>query len=59
MNGRAIPREKFIQLWTDIFTSPLAKRQRPATEEQETSLEYTLQIWKKENSKNFVYIFSV
>jgi hypothetical protein len=35
MNGRAIPREKFKQLWT-FFTSPLAKKQRSATEEQET-----------------------
>jgi len=33
MNGRAIPREKFSQLWTEFFTSPLAMRQRPATEE--------------------------
>jgi hypothetical protein len=41
-----------------FFTSPLAKRQRPGTEEEETYLEYTLKIWKK-NSKNVVYIFSV
>jgi len=39
MNGRAIPREKSNQLWTDFFTSPLAKRQRPATEEEEIYLE--------------------
>ena len=39
-------------------TSPLAKRQRPATEEEETYLEQTLKISKK-NSKNVVYIFSV
>jgi hypothetical protein len=32
MKGRAIQREKFNQLWTDFFTSPLAKGQRPATE---------------------------
>jgi len=38
MNGRAIPGEKFNQLWTGdrFLTSPLAKRQRPATEEEET-----------------------
>jgi len=30
----------------------------PATEEEETYLEETLKIWKK-NSKNVVYIFSV
>jgi len=38
MNGRAIPGEKFNQLWTDFLTSPLAKRQRLDTEEQETYL---------------------
>jgi hypothetical protein len=38
MNGRAIPGEKFNQL-DRFFTSPLAKRQRPATEEEETYLE--------------------
>jgi hypothetical protein len=37
MNGLAIPREKFN--FGHFFTSPLAKRQRPATEEEETYLE--------------------
>jgi len=36
MNSWAIPGEKFNQLWTDFLTSLLAKRQRPATEEEET-----------------------
>jgi hypothetical protein len=40
------------------LTSSLAKRQRPATEEEETYPEETLKIWK-ESSKNVVYIFSV
>jgi len=40
------------------MTSSLAKRQRPATEEEGTYLEQNLKIWKK-NSKNVVYIFSV
>jgi len=35
------------------MTSPLAKRQRPATEEEETYLEYAKKIWKK-NNKNVV-----
>jgi hypothetical protein len=39
MNCRAIPGEKFKQLWTEFFTSPLAKRQRPANEEEETYIE--------------------
>jgi hypothetical protein len=39
MNGRAIPREKFNKLWIEFFSSPLAKRQRSATEEEETYLE--------------------
>jgi len=38
MNGRAIPEE--VQSTLDrFFTSPLAKRQRPATEEEETYIE--------------------
>jgi len=41
-----------------IFDFSFAKRRRPATEEEETYLELTLKIWKK-NSKTFVYIFSV
>jgi len=41
-----------------FFTSPLAKRQNPATEQDETYLEQTLKIWKN-NSKNVVYKFSV
>ena len=36
-----------------FLISPLAKIQRPATEEQETYLEETLKISKK-NSKNVV-----
>jgi len=48
-----------VQSTLDRFlTSPLSKRQRPATEEEETYLEKSLKIWKK-NSKNVVYIFSV
>jgi hypothetical protein len=41
MNGRAIPGEKFCQLRTDdrFLTSPLAKRERSGTEEEETYLE--------------------
>jgi len=42
-----------------FLTSSLAKRQRPVTEEEETYLEKILKIWKKKNSKNVVYIFSV
>jgi hypothetical protein len=42
-----------------FFTSPVTKRQRPVIEEEETYLEQTSKIWKKKNSKNFVYLFSV
>jgi len=40
MNGRAIPGE-YVQSTLDRFltNSPLAKRRRPATEEEETYLE--------------------
>jgi len=44
--------------WAGHITSSLAKRQRQATEEEETYLELTLKISKK-NSKNVVYIFAV
>jgi hypothetical protein len=54
-----ILKNREVQSTFDRFsTSPLAKRQRPATEEEETYLELTLKIWKK-NIKNVVYIFSV
>jgi hypothetical protein len=59
MNGWSGHSRREVQSTLDtFFTSPLAKRQRPTTEEEETYLEYTLKIWKK-NSKNAVYIFSV
>ena len=38
-------KEKFNQLLTDFFTSPLAKRQRPATEEEETYCTLN-KLWK-------------
>ena len=47
-----------VQSTLDRFFTSLAKRQRPATEEEENYLELTLKIWKK-NNKNIVYIFSV
>jgi hypothetical protein len=50
--------EKWDSTLDRFLTSALAKRQRQATEEEETYLEQTLKIWKK-NSKNIVYIFSV
>jgi len=40
-----------------FLTSPLAKRQRSATEEEETYCTLN-KLWKK-NSKNVMYIFSV
>jgi hypothetical protein len=56
---KKIQKKREVQSTLDKFLiSPLAKRQRPATEEEETYLEKTLKIWKK-NSKNVVYIFSV
>jgi hypothetical protein len=39
MKGRAIPGEKFNQILDTFLTSPLAKKQRPATEKKETYLE--------------------
>jgi len=58
MNSRSGYSSREVQSTLDrFFTSPLAKRQRPVTEEEETYLEKTLKISKK-NSKNVVYIFS-
>jgi hypothetical protein len=48
MNGRSIPGEKFNQLRAYFFTSALAKRQRPATEEEETYLEQTFEHLEEE-----------
>ena len=52
-----LEKREFQSTLDRFLTSPLAKRQRPATEEEETYLDQTLKIWK--NSKNVVYIFSV